>query len=321
MALSDRPGSASLPGMTVPVSPRSGTGSLRGEQRREARAAYVYLLPVFVLFVVFVAGPLIASVVLSFTRYDVVSEPVGIGLDNYQRLAGDERVIISFRNTFVFVILSTLLEITIALLLAVGVQSRMPTFLRYVFRTAFFLPVITSSTAIAIIFSYMFSRDFGVINYYLVQLGFERVPWLNSTQWSLFTIVLASVWQRLGFTFILFVAGLQNIPRDIYEAASIDGVGPFTRLRTLTIPLLSPTILFATVIGVIASLQVFETPFIMTRGGPGDSSRTVVMMIQESAFQNLEFGYGSAIAVILFVVIMLFTLLQFWMSQRWVHYQ
>ncbi len=321
MVVSDqpRPAAATVGSGTGGAPPAA--GSLRGEQRSEARAAYVYLLPVFVLFVVFVAGPLIASIVLSFTRYDVVSDPVGIGVDNYDRLLGDERVIVSFRNTFVFVILSTILEITIALLLAVGVQSRMPRFLRYVFRTVFFLPVIMSSTAIAIIFSYMFSRDFGVINYYLVQLGFEKVPWLSSTEWSLFTIVLASVWQRLGFTFILFVAGLQNIPRDIYEAASIDGVGPFTRLRTLTIPLLSPTILFATVIGVIGSLQVFETPFIMTRGGPGDSSRTVVMMIQESAFQNLEFGYGSAIAVILFLVIMLFTLLQFWMSQRWVHYQ
>ena len=318
MLSSDQPRVAPAGEASMPQAP---AGSLRAEQRREARAAYVYLIPVFLLFLVFVAGPLIASIVLSFTRYDVISEPVGIGLDNYQRLVADERVIISFRNTFVFVILSTFLEITIALMLAVGVQHRMSSFLRYFFRTAFFLPVITSSTAIAIIFGYLFSRDFGVVNYYLVQLGFERVPWLNSTQWSLFTIVLASVWQRLGFTFILFVAGLQNIPRDIYEAASIDGVGPFTRLRTLTIPLLSPTILFATVIGVIASLQVFETPFIMTRGGPGDSSRTVVMMIQESAFQNLEFGYGSAIAVILFVVIMLFTLLQFWMSQRWVHYQ
>ncbi len=321
MVLSDQPRPATAAVATEGAGSRAGSGSLRTERRREARAAYVYLLPVFLLFLVFVAGPLIASVVLSFTRYDVVSDPVGISLDNYDRLLGDERVIVSFRNTFVFVILSTVLEITIALLLAVGVQSRMPRFLRYVFRTAFFLPVIMSSTAIAIIFSYMFSRDFGVINYYLVQLGFEKVPWLSSTEWSLFTIVLASVWQRLGFTFILFVAGLQNIPRDIYEAASIDGVGPFTRLRTLTIPLLSPTILFATVIGVIGSLQVFETPFIMTRGGPGDSSRTVVMMIQESAFQNLEFGYGSAIAVILFLVIMLFTLLQFWMSQRWVHYQ
>ena len=319
MPATDQP--AGLATATPSVAESSGRRTLRSERRREARAAYGYLLPVFALFLVFVAGPLISSIVLSFTRYDVVSSPVFNGLDNYERLAGDGRVLISFRNTFVFVVLSTILEITAALLLAVGVQSRMPRALRYVFRTAFFLPVITSSTAIAIIFSYMFSRDFGVINYYLVKLGFERVPWLSSTDWALFTIVLASVWQRLGFTFILFMAGLQNIPRDIYEAASIDGVGPFTRLRTLTIPLLSPTILFATVIGVIASLQVFEQPFIMTRGGPGDSSRTVVMMIQESAFQNLEFGYGSAIAVILFIVIMLLTLLQFWMSQRWVHYQ
>jgi multiple sugar transport system permease protein len=155
----------------------------------------------------------------------------------------------------------------------------------------------------------------------LGQLGLEQVPWLTSQRWSLITVIVAALWQRLGFTFILFVAGLQNIPRDLYEAAALDGATGWTRLRTITVPLLSPTILFATVISVIDSLQVFDQAYILTNGGPGDSSRTVVMMIQESAFQNLRFGYGSAIAVVLFVVILLFTVLQFWLSRRWVHYR
>jgi len=295
--------------------------TLGSQRRREARAAYFYLLPTLVGFVLFVAGPLIASIWLSFNDYDVMSPPRSAGFDNYAELFQDERVLISFRNTAAFVIASTGLELTLALLLAIGVQRRMPSPLRYAFRTAFFLPVITSAAAISIIFSYMFSKEFGVINYYLTKTGLEQVPWLTSTRWSLVTIVLAAVWQRLGFTFILFVAGLQNIPRDLYEAAEIDGVTGWTKLWTITIPLLSPTILFAAVIGVIGSLQVFDQPYIMTRGGPGDSSRTVVMLIQESAFQNFRFGYGSAIAVILFLVIMLMTLLQFWLSRRWVHYR
>lgn len=295
--------------------------TIRSQRTREARAAYWYLFPTFLLFLLFTAGPLVASIVLSFTDYDVISSPVFTGLTNYRELIRDDRLLAAFRNTAVFVVASVGIEMALALFLAVGVQRQMPTPLRYFLRTAYFLPVITSAAAISIAFAYMFSKDFGVINYYLGQLGLERVPWLTSTRWSLVTVILAAVWLRVGFTFILFVAGLQNIPRDLYEAASLDGATGWTRLRTITIPLLSPTILFAAVIGVIGSLQIFDQPYIMTRGGPGDSSRTVVMMIQESAFQNLRFGYGSAIAVVLFVVIMLFTLLQFWLSRRWVHYR
>lgn len=298
------------------------SGETLGSQRRkEARVAYLFLLPTFLGFLLFSSGPLLASIGLSFTSYDVLSRPVAVGLDNYLELVQDERVHAGFRNTVVFVVLSGVLEMVIALLLAVLLQNRMPAGLRYYFRTAFFLPIITSSVAIAIIFSYMFSKEFGVINYYITGLGFDEVPWLTTTRWSLITVVFASVWQRLGFTFILFVAGLQNIPRELYEAAEIDGVTWWTKLLTITLPLLSPTMLFVGVIGLINGLQVFDLPYIMTSGGPGDSSRTVVMLIQEEAFQNLRFGYGSAIAVLLFLGIMFLTLVQFWLSRRWVHYR
>lgn len=306
---------------TRPATGRVSGATLSSERRKEARAAYLFLLPTFFLFVLFISGPLVASVGLSFTSYDVISDPVYVGSDNFRELIQDARVHSGFRNTIVFVVLSGVLELIVALLLAVLVQHRMPSALRYFFRTAFFLPIVVSSVAIAIIFSYMFSKEFGVINYYLTELGIEQVPWLSSTRWSLITVVIASVWQRLGFSFILFVAGLQNIPRELYEAAEIDGVTWWTKLVTITIPLLSPTILFVAVIGLINGLQVFDLPFIMTNGGPGDSSRTVVMLIQEEAFQNLRFGYGSAIAVVLFLIIMLLTLVQFWLSRRWVHYR
>lgn len=295
--------------------------TIAGERRREARAAYLFLIPTFVGFALFTAGPLLASIWLSLTTYDVIRPPSFVGLQNYEQLLGDTRALASFRNTGVFVLVSVAIEIVVALLLAVAVQRPMPGFFRYFFRTAFLLPVVTSAAAISIIFGYMFSKEFGVINYYLGYLGIDRISWLTSSQTSLLTIILAASWQRLGFTFILFVAALQNIPRDLYEAADIDGASEWSKLVAITVPLVTPTILFNAVIGVIASLQVFDIPYILTRGGPGDSSRTVVMIIQEAAFQNLEFGYGSAIAVVLFLAIMLLTILQFWLSQRWVFYR
>lgn len=295
--------------------------TIAAERRREARTAYLFLVPTFVGFALFTAGPLLASVGLSFTAYDVIDPPTYVGLQNYRTLANDARALASFRNTGLFVFASVAIEIVAALLLAVAVQRRMPSPLRYFFRTTFLLPIVTSSAAISIIFGYLFSKEFGVINYYLGQLGFDRVSWLTSSDLSLITVILAASWQRVGFTFILFVAALQNIPRDLYEAADIDGASEWSKLTAITIPLVTPTILFNAVIGVITSLQVFDIPYILTRGGPGDSSRTVVMIIQEAAFQNLQFGYGSAIAVVLFIAIMLLTILQFWLSQRWVFYR
>ncbi len=297
------------------------TRTLRSQRRSETRAAYLFLLPTLLGFLLFVAGPLIAALALSFTKYDVVTAPVGVGLGNYREIAKDNHVLVSFRNTIIFVLIATALQVTIALLLAVGVQRKMPSYLRYFFRTAFFFPVITSAASISIVFVYMFNKEFGVINYYLGKLGFADVPWLVSTRWSLFSICLAYVWQHLGFTFILFSAGLQNISREIYEAADIDGVNGTTKFFRITLPLLSPTILFTTVIGMINALQVFDQATIMTRGGPGDSSRTAVMAIYEAAFQDLRFGYGSAIAVLLFAVVLGFTLLQFALSKRFVFYK
>lgn len=315
-------GSVRAPGMAVAegVTPATRTG-MRVERRREMRAAYLFIFPTFLLFALFVAGPLLASIGISFTHYDVFTTPRWAGLSNYQQLAVDQQAIASFRNTAVFVVFSVAIELVLALFLALGIQRKMPTPLRYFFRTAYFLPIITSSAAMGIVFGFMFNKDFGVINYYLGQLGIDRIPWVTSTRYSLWTIILGAAWQRLGFTFILFSAGLQNIPRELYEAADLDGATGWSRLTRITLPLLSPTILFTAVIGIIGSLQIFDLPKIITNGGPGDSSRTVVMIIQEAGFGNLQFGYGSAIAVVLFLLIMLLTLVQFWISRKWVYYR
>ncbi len=295
--------------------------TLHGMQRRKVVLAYLFLLPTMLGILVFTAGPVIVSLGLSFYSWNVITPAEFVGLQNYRQLVRDPQVWTSFINTAKFVVLAVSLQLSLALFLAIAVQQKMPTWLRYFFRSAFFLPVLTSAASISIVLAYMFHREFGVINYYLGRVGVDAIPWLNSARWALITIVLTYVWQGLGFTFIVFTGGLNNIPTDILEAAEMDGARGWRRLWHITLPLLSPTILFAAVIGVINALQVFAEPYVMTKGGPGDASRTVVLSIYEAAFKNLELGYGSAIAMILFVAIMLVTAAQFWLSKRAVFYQ
>jgi multiple sugar transport system permease protein len=167
----------------------------------------------------------------------------------------------------------------------------------------------------------MFHQDFGVINYYLKQLGIRPVPWLNDGGWALITVVITYVWQQIGFTFIVFLGGIGGISKDVLEAADLDGATGWRRFWDITLPMLSPTLLFAGVIGVIGALQVFSEPYVMTNGGPGDATRSVVMILYESAFSFLQIGYGSTIAVLLFLVILIITALQFRLSRSWIFYQ
>ncbi|MGH2562846.1 MAG: carbohydrate ABC transporter permease [Thermomicrobiales bacterium] len=295
--------------------------TLAGMARRRALLGYLFVLPTILGIVVFTAGPVLASFGLSFYRYNVIDPPEFVGLENYRRLADDTRALKSFVTTAQFVVLAVGLQLVVSLLLALGVQKTRAVGLRYFFRSAFFLPLLTSAASISIVLAYMFHQDFGVINYYLGELRLSRIPWLNTSRWALITIVLTYVWQQIGFTFIVFTGGLGGIPRDVLEAADLDGASGWRRLKDITLPMLSPTLLFAAVVGIIGALQVFAEPFVMTKGGPGDATRTVVMIIYEAAFSSLLIGYGSAIAVLLFLVILLVTAIQFRLSKRWVFYQ
>lgn len=296
--------------------------TLAGMARRKALLGYLFLLPTILGILTFTAGPLIVSLGLSLFEWSVIRPARFAGLENFQRLFHDSRVLTSFSNTVKMVIMAVSLQITLGLIVALAVQQRMSRWLRYYFRTAFFLPLLTSGASVAIVLGYMFHKEWGVINYYLkLLLGIPAIPWLNVSGWVLIAMVLAYVWQHLGFTFITFVGGLGNISQDILDAAAVDGAVGWRRLWYITLPMLSPTILFAAVVGIIGTLQIFDQPYVMTRGGPGDASRTVVMVIYEAAFKNLEIGYGSTIAVFLFALILIVTLLQFWSSKRWVFYQ
>src|SRR5919202_5755315 len=213
--------------------------TLQGMARRKVVLAYLFLLPTILGILVFTAGPVIVSLGLSFFSWNVIEAPQFIGLQNYARLINDPQVWVSFRNTAEFVVLAVILQLTLALFLAMAVQQQMPKWLRYYFRTAFFLPVLTSAASISIVLAYMFHKEFGVINYYLGKVGVAPLPWLNSERWALITVVLTYVWQGLGFTFITFIGGLNNIPQAVMEGAAMDGARGRERLWHVTPPLLS----------------------------------------------------------------------------------
>lgn len=295
--------------------------TIQGMSRRKAIMGYLFVLPTVLSIFIFTAGPVLASFGLSFYKWDIISDPEFVGLDNYERLVSNQQIRKAFLTTGLFVLIAVTLQIIVSLLLAIGVQSLRSSFFRGVFRTAFFVPLLTSAASISIVLAYMFHRDFGVINYYLGKIGVEPIPWLNSPTWALMAIVLAYVWQQVGFTFIVFVGGLSGISKEVLEAAELDGATGLRKLWTITVPMISPTLLFASVTGVISALQVFDQPYVMTNGGPGDSTRTVVMVLYESAFNFLQIGYGSAIAVVLFIGILGLTAIQFRLSKRWVFYQ
>ena len=295
--------------------------TLAGMARRKALLGYLFLAPTILGILTFTAGPVVFSLLLSLFRWNVFSPMEYLGLANYQRLFTDQRALIGLGTSALFVVFAVTLQMAVGLGLAMVIQSRLRTWLRYSFRTAFLLPMLMSGAATAIVLSYMVHKEFGAVNYYLGRLGVPAIPWLTEGSWAMVTIVLSYVWLSMGFTMILFTGGLNNISKEILDAADVDGAQGFTLFRHVTLPLLSPTLLFAAVTGIIGGLQVFDLPYIMTRGGPGDATRTAVMVMYESAFKNMEVGYGSTIAVFLFVVILAVTVVQFVGSKRWVFYQ
>ncbi|MFF8352495.1 carbohydrate ABC transporter permease [Streptomyces chartreusis] len=295
--------------------------------RRSARdrgtrlLATLFLAPTIVGIVVFTVVPIIGSVVLSLFHWNVIDDPSFTGADNYREVFTDSTVLASFGNTLLFMVFAVALQLVIALVLALAVNGRMPVWLRSVFRSAFFFPLVLSAASISVVMKYLFNQDFGVVNWLLGLVGVAPVPWLTSENAAMATVILVYVWQQFGFSFLLFVGGLNNIPKEIHEAAALDGATGLRKHLGITLPLLSPTLLVASVVGIINALQVFEQPYVLTNGGPGDATRTVVMVIYESAFEQLRFGAASAVGVLLFVLIMAVTALQFRLSRRFVHYQ
>ncbi len=290
-------------------------------RRKQSRwFATLFLAPTVIGIGLFTVIPIIASFVLAFFEWDIISNPKFVGLANFTDIATDPTVRVSFLNTILFVIAAVTLQLAVALGLAVLVQSKMPNFMRSFFRSVFFFPLILSAASVSIMMSYLFNQNFGLVNHFLGKVGIPAVPWLNSETGAIVMIVLVYVWQNFGFSFLLFLGGLASVPKEVYEASSMDGASGWRQFWRITLPLISPTMLVASVMAIIAALQIFDQPYVITRGGPGDATRTAVMVIYESAFQQLRFGRASAIGIVLTVLIMLVTALQFRLSRRFVFY-
>jgi multiple sugar transport system permease protein len=296
------------------------TSTTAGRARSRTRFAAVFLAPTVIGIGLFTVLPIFASFVLAFFRWDVISAPEWAGLDNFADIGGDPTVRVAFLNTIGFVVAAVALQLGIALGLAVLVQGKLPGWLRSFFRSVFFFPLILSASSVSIMMSYLFNQNFGLVNHLLGKLGVPAVPWLTSETGAAVMVVLVYVWQNFGFSFLLFLGGLASIPKEVYEASAIDGATGWRQFWKITLPLVSPTLLVASVMAIIAALQIFDQPYVLTRGGPGDSTRTAVMVIYESAFQQLQFGRASAIGIVLTVLIMLVTALQFRLSRRFVFY-
>lgn len=281
---------------------------------------WLFLAPTIIGLGLFTFLPILASIVLAFFKWDIITDPQFAGLDNFVAIAGDPTIRVSFLNTIGFVVVAVTLQLAIALGLAVLVNTRMPNVVKSFFRSVLFFPLILSAASVSIIMSYLFNENFGLVNHLLNQVGIGNVPWLTSPQGTMVVVVLVYVWQNFGFSFLLFLGGLASIPKEVYEAAQVDGATSWKQFWRITFPLVSPTTLVASVMAIISALQIFDQPYVLTRGGPGDSTRTAVMVIYESAFKQLEFGKASAIGIVLTILIMLVTALQFRLSRRFVFY-
>jgi multiple sugar transport system permease protein len=285
----------------------------------KSRAAYLYLLPILTGLIVFTAGPVLASLGLSFTHYEIGEAPKFIAAANYSELLHSDLFWRVAQNTCYYVVLYVPSSILVSLGLALLIEPR----IRGIafFRTLYFLPVITSIVAAAIIWSWMYNSDVGLLNYLLSFAGISGPKWLQDPHWALPAIAIMSVWKNAGYNMMIFLAGLASIPKDYHEAARLDGSSAWSRFRHITLPLLSPVTFFVLVVTTIGAFQVFEQTFVMTNGGPGISTLTLSYYIWQTAFKFFNLGGASALGYIFFVLVMSVTALQFLIRRRWVFQQ
>jgi len=288
--------------------------------RREIAAAYGFLSPAIILYILFVFVPLIWVIYLSFMKYDIITPATFFGTKNWLRLRGDKRAWTTLRNTGMFVILLVPMHLIFGTLLALGVNTVKNRFGVYFFRTVIYFPTLVTSASVIIAWRHMLSADTGMINYYLGKLGVTAIPWLASSFWVYPSTMLFSLWKFVGTYFLYFFIGLQNIDRSIIESATIDGANARQKFKAITIPLLTPTIFFVVITQLIGCIQIFDEPFLLTLGGPGDATRSISMFIFETAFRSQNYGYASAIALVLLAIILVATLIQLKGSNSWVNY-
>jgi multiple sugar transport system permease protein len=293
---------------------------MKGLERHAAFCAWAVLAPALLLIAVFFFLPVLAALLLSFTDFDIYA--LGdldrlrfIGFNNYLQLLQSSLFWTALANTFYFVIVGGPLSVAISLGAALLVNSHRVRF-PGLFRTAFFLPVVTTLVAVAVVWRYLYHPRYGMLNYGLSLLGVEPIDWLGDPDWAMPAIILMAVWKNFGFNMIIFIAGLQNIPTQLYEAARIDGASAWAQFRHITLPLLGPTFLFVALMTMIGYFQVFAEPYVMTQGGPANRTLSIVLLMYEEGFRWWNMGYASAAAFVLFVLILAGTMLQLKLRRR-----
>jgi multiple sugar transport system permease protein len=284
----------------------------------EYRDAYLFLLPWMIGFVVWQAGPMVASLYFSLTRYEIVTAPEWAGLEQYARLFQDDRFYLALYNSAFYVLIGVPTHLLLALgaAMLLNVQVKGTSF----YRTLYYLPSIIPIVANSLLWAWMFSSEYGLVNQLLGSIGLPQPQWLQDPTWAKPALIVMS-WWTIGGQMVILLAGLQGVPDHLYEAAAIDGAGAWHRFWAVTLPLLTPSLFFNLIVALIGAFQVFTQAYVMTKGGPQFSTLFYILYLYQNAFEDFKMGYASALAWVLFVIILVITLLQFKVANRWVFYE
>lgn len=281
---------------------------------------YLMIAPALVVFILFFLFPIGYMIFLSFHEWNFISpEKTYVGLANFKRLVIDPLFLEVIQNSLLYTFLTVFLTVTISLALSLWLNKK--GWIYSFVQGAVFSPHIISLVSVSMLWMWIMDADYGLLNWVVTKLGFEKVPWLTDPKFSLFSLVIVSVWKSVGYYTLIFIAGLQSIPNNLYEAAALDKASKWRVLTKITLPMLTPTLFFLTIIGLISSIQVFETISIMTGGGPINSTKTIVYYIYENGFTFFKLGNASAAGVILLIILTILTLIYFKVLSKKVHYQ
>ena len=286
---------------------------------REELEAYLFLLPWILGFLLFLVGPLAASLYFSLADYNILQPPKLVGLANYRTMFADDPLFLkSLRITAIYTFASVPLIVTLGYLVALLLNQKVRGLA--VWRTIFYLPAVVSGVAGSVLWAWMYSGELGIFNNLLLAAGLEPQAWLWDEQLVLGSLVAKSLW-NVGVPMVIYMAALQGLPQDLYEAADLDNAGEWTKFLNVTLPLISPVIFFNVVMGIISQIQTFAEPYVMTKGGPANATLFLGLHLYENAFHFLKMGYASAMAWIMFLLIFLLTVVQFGLARRWVYYE
>ena len=291
-------------------------------KRKETLTAYAFIAPALIAFLIFIAFPFFASIGLSFTKWNFIGglkKLKWIGLDNFKEMLSDRRFLNAIKNTFVYAVATVPTSLVIAMGLAFVMNTKV--YFKKILRLAFFIPYISNTVALAAVFLFLFRND-GLINILLTSVfpNMEPIAWFSNTTLCKLPIILLVIWTAIGYEMVIYMAALQSVPKELYEAADIDGANGFSKFWKITFPMISPTTFYLVIVRCIATFKIFASVNIMTMGTAASYNTSMVNEIYANAFERYKFGYASAEAMIMFLIILAVTLVQFWGQKKWVHY-